>query len=103
MLGSGARADGLGSEGLLLPLDGGTAWPPIDCPALPASCLEQKGAPTNTDSCSVALEPRRVWASSRPAGAEPGNRNIRAGHWAPANDAWRRDGEPERTQPSAPQ
>ena len=36
----------------------------------------------STDSCSVALEPRSVWASGRPVGAEPEEINIRTGLWA---------------------
>ena len=67
---------GLSPAVLLLPLDRGFAWPANGSLALTSSCLEWKGAPTSTDSCSVVLEPRRVWASGRPVGAEPGERKY---------------------------
>ena len=94
---------GLSPVALLLPLDRCFAWPADGSLALTASCLEWKSEPMSTDSCLVALEPRRVWASGRPVGAEPGERKYMDGALGPVNDAWRLDAEPERTQPSAPQ
>ena len=72
----------LSPAALLLPLDRGFTWLAAGSPDLIASCLKWKGALMSTDSCSVALEPRRVWASGRPVGAEPEEINIRTGLWA---------------------
>ena len=91
---------GLSPAALLLPLGRVYAWLAADPPALVASCLKRKGAPPSTDSCSVAPEPRRVWASGRPVGAEPGiyKVNIRTEPWAWSITPISGMAEPETTQ-----
>ena len=106
-LGPGARVEGPGSNGPARAESGG---PPTAAgwgrrlayrwlSGLTASCLKSERALTH----ARALQPWRVWASVRPVEAEPGSRNKWAGLWASADDTWWWNGEPERTQSSAPQ